>query len=92
MANEVRASHILVKTESQLATLVESLNNGEKFEELAEKCSLCPSGQNGGDLGFFERGEMVKEFEDACFNAEVGDVVSVQTNFGWHLIKVTAKR
>jgi len=92
MANEVRASHILVKTEDQLATLVERLSKGEAFEELAEKCSLCPSSRNGGDLGFFERGEMVKEFEDACFNAEVGDVATVQTEFGWHLIKVTAKR
>ena len=92
MAFEVRASHILVKTEDQIATLVERLGKGEVFEELAEKCSLCPSRQNGGDLGYFERGEMVKEFEDACFDNEVGQIVTVETQFGWHLIKVTAKR
>ena len=92
MTNEVKASHILVKTEDQVKTIKESLQKGDSFEELAKKCSLCPSGQNGGDLGYFERGEMVKEFEDACFDAEVGNVVTVQTNFGWHLIKVTAKR
>ncbi|MBO5434477.1 peptidylprolyl isomerase [bacterium] len=92
MAFEVRASHILVKTEDQIATLVERLSKGEVFEELAEKCSLCPSRQNGGDLGYFERGEMVKEFEDACFDNEVGQIVTVETQFGWHLIKVTAKR
>lgn len=92
MAFEVRASHILVKTEDQVATLLERIGKGESFEELAEKCSLCPSRQNGGDLGYFERGEMVKEFEDACFENEVGDVVTVETQFGWHLIKITAKR
>ncbi|MBR5556145.1 peptidylprolyl isomerase [bacterium] len=92
MANEVKASHILVKTEDQVATLVERLSKGESFEELAEKCSLCPSRQNGGDLGFFGRGEMVKEFEDACFDTEVGNIATVETQFGWHLIKVEAKR
>ncbi len=91
MATEVRASHILVKTEDQIKTLLERIEKGESFEDLAKKCSLCPSGQNGGDLGYFERGEMVKEFEDACFDNEVGSVVSVKTDFGWHLIKVTGQ-
>ena len=92
MANEVRASHILVKTEDQIDTLVERIENGESFEDLAQKVSLCPSRAKGGDLGYFGRGEMVKEFEDACFDAEVGDIAKVQTQFGWHLIKVTGNR
>lgn len=92
MPSEVRASHILVKTEDQINTLLERLESGETFENLAEKCSLCPSKQNGGDLGYFERGDMVKEFEDACFDAEVGELTRAETQFGWHLIKVTGKR
>ncbi len=92
MPSEVRASHILVQTEDQIATLRERLEQGVSFEELAEQCSLCPSKRNGGDLGYFEKGEMVKEFEDACFENEVDDVVQVETQFGWHLIKITGKR
>jgi len=92
MANEVRASHILVKTEDEIATLIERLSNGESFEDLAKSCSLCPSGNAGGDLGYFEKGEMVKEFEDVCFATDVDNVATVETQFGWHLIKVTAKR
>ena len=91
MATEVRASHILVKTEDQIKTLLERLQKGETFEELAEKISLCPSRANGGDLGYFERGEMIKKFEDVCFDTEVGDLATVETNYGWHLIKVTGK-
>lgn len=91
MATEVRASHILVKTEDQIKTLMERLEQGETFEDLAKKCSLCPSRQKGGDLGYFGRGEMVKEFEDACFDTDVDDMTTVETQFGWHLIKVTGK-
>ena len=91
MATEVRASHILVKTEDQIKTLLERLQKGETFEELAEKISLCPSRANGGDLGYFERGEMIKEFEDVCFDTEGGDLATVDTNFGCHLIIVTGK-
>lgn len=91
MATEVKASHILVKTEDQVQTLIERLEKGESYEDLAKKCSLCPSGQKGGDLGYFERGVMVKEFEDAAFDTEVGELKVVETQFGWHLIKVTGK-
>ena len=91
MPSEVRASHILVKTEDQIKTLLERLEKGETFEDLAKKCSLCPSGQKGGDLGYFGRGEMIKEFEDACFDTDVDDLTTVETEFGWHLIKVTGK-
>ena len=91
MATEVKASHILVKTKEQIDTLKERLAQGETFEDLAKKCSLCPSGQKGGDLGYFGRGERVKEFEDACFDTDVDEMTVVETEFGWHLIKVTGK-
>jgi len=55
--------------------------------------SLCPSGYNGGDLGYFGRGMMVKPFEDAAFSMEIGEVSQpVQTQFGWHLIQLTDKK
>ena len=68
------------------------LGGGVDFAWLAEKNSDGPSASNGGDLGFFSRGEMVKEFEEAAFSMRVGDVRMVQTKFGWHLIRVEARR
>lgn len=93
MTNEVRASHILVKTEDEARSLLEEIRAGKSFAEAAEEVSLCPSGQNGGDLGFFGRGMMVKPFEDAAFSMEnIGEVSEpVQTQFGWHLIQLTGK-
>lgn len=93
MTNEVRASHILVKTEDEAKSLLKEIRAGKSFAEAAEEVSLCPSGQNGGDLGFFGRGMMVKPFEDAAFSMEnIGEVSEpVQTQFGWHLIQLTGK-
>lgn len=92
MTTEVRASHILVKTENEANELLDKINSGASFEDLAAEVSLCPSGSAGGDLGFFPRGVMVKEFEDAAFDMEKGQVSKpVQTQFGWHLIKLTDK-
>jgi peptidyl-prolyl cis-trans isomerase C len=92
MTTEVRASHILVKTEDEAKKLYDDIQNGVSFAEIARKVSLCPSGQNGGDLGFFGKGMMVKPFEDAAFALEVGEVSHpVQTQFGWHLIQLTDK-
>ena len=55
--------------------------------------SLCPSGQQGGDLGYFGKGMMVKEFEDAAFSMNVGDISDpIKTQFGWHLIQLTDKQ
>ena len=69
---EVRASHILVKTLEEAQELKEQIENGEKdFELAAAQFSLCPSGANGGDLGFFGKGMMVKPFEDAAFSLEI---------------------
>ncbi len=92
MTTEVRASHILVKTEQEAKDLYNEIVNGKSFAEAAEEKSLCPSGQNGGDLGFFGKGMMVKPFEDAAFSLEVGELSQpVETQFGWHLIQLTGK-
>ena len=90
---KVRASHILVKTEEEANDLLAKLNDGADFAELAQEYSLCPSKRDGGDLRFFGRGMMVKPFEDAAFALEVGEVSApVETQFGWHLIKLTGKK
>lgn len=93
MTTEVRASHILVKTEQEAKDLYDEIKNGKAFADAAAEVSLCPSGAVGGDLGYFGRGMMVKPFEDAAFNMEVGEVSQpVQTQFGWHLIYLTDKK
>lgn len=92
MTTEVRASHILVKTEQEAQELYNEIKNGASFAQIAQEKSLCSSGQNGGDLGFFGKGMMVKPFEDAAFALEVGEISQpVQTQFGWHLIELTGK-
>lgn len=89
----VKASHILVDSKQEADSIKSKINNGESFETMAKKYSKCPSGKNGGDLGYFERGQMVKAFEDVAFNLPVGKVSEpVKTQFGWHLIKVYDKR
>ena len=92
--SQVRASHILVQTEDEAKNLKEGIEKGTiTFEDAAAEFSLCPSGSAGGDLGYFGRGMMVKEFEDASFDGEVGSVSNpVKTQFGWHLIKVVDKQ
>ncbi len=92
MPTEIRASHILVKTEDEAKKLYDEIQNGKDFAQIAQEVSLCPSGQNGGDLGFFGKGMMVKPFEDAAFSLEIGEISQpVETQFGWHLIKLTDK-
>ena len=93
MSEQVRASHILVKTENEANILKENIKNADDFAAAAAQHSECPSGANGGDLGFFPRGMMVKPFEDAAFSLEIGKVSEpVKTQFGWHLILVTDKK
>lgn len=93
MAEEVRASHILVKTETEANKLLDKINSGKDFGQLAKKHSDCPSGNSGGDLGFFTKGRMVKEFETAAFGMEKDQVSKpIKTQFGYHIIKVTEKR
>ncbi len=93
MTTEVKASHILVKTEEEAQKLYDEIKNGKSFAEAAAEHSLCPSGYAGGDLGYFGRGMMVKPFEDAAFDMEIGEISKpVQTQFGWHLIQLTDKK
>ena len=90
---EVRAEHILVETKDQASEIKSQIEDKKiTFEDAAQKYSKCPSKANGGDLGYFGRGMMVKEFEDAAFSAELNKVTDpVKTQFGWHLIVVTNK-
>lgn len=89
----VRAKHILVKEEADCNAILAAIEAGEKtFEAAASESSTCPSGAQGGDLGEFGKGQMVSEFEQAAFAAEIGQVVGpVKTQFGYHLIKVEQK-
>lgn len=90
---EVRASHILVKTEEEIKQVQERLKAGEKFEVVAKEKSIDGSKEAGGDLGFFTKERMVPKFADAAFALEVGKISEpVQTEFGWHIILVQEKR
>jgi peptidyl-prolyl cis-trans isomerase C len=91
---QIKASHILVKTEEEAGKIEARLKKGEKFEVIAKKESIDKgSGKNGGDLGFFSKGQMVPEFEKAAAGLKKGEVSSpVKTNFGYHIIKVTDKK
>ena len=93
-ATQISAKHILVSTQKEAQELKTKIDNNEiSFEDAAKKYSSCPSGSQGGDLGYFPRGVMVKSFEEAAFSAEKNKVTEpVQTQFGWHLIKVTDKK
>jgi len=90
---EVRASHLLVKTKEEVEKLRTDIINGKDFAEVAKEVSLCPSGQQGGDLGYFGKGQMVPEFEKAAFSLPVGEVSEpIKTQFGWHLLIVTGQK
>lgn len=101
----VKASHILIKVEptaddaakaaarKKIEDIRKKLTDGGDFAELAKEYSEGPSGPQGGDLGFFRRGQMVKPFEDTAFSMKTNEVSApVETRFGYHLIKVTDKR
>ncbi|MFZ1773363.1 MAG: peptidylprolyl isomerase [Rhizobiaceae bacterium] len=92
--NEVRASHILVKTEEEALAIIKRLDAGEDFAALAKEKSSDGSAAEGGDLGYFGPGRMVPEFEKAAFELEVGGYtkVPVKSQFGFHVIKVVDKR
>jgi|LSQX01.1.fsa_nt_gb peptidyl-prolyl cis-trans isomerase C len=90
----VKASHILVSNENDANEVIAELNRGSSFEDIAKKSSQCPSKSSGGDLGYFTRGRMVPEFEQAAFLMEKDEISSspVKTQFGYHIIKLTDKK
>ncbi|WP_171171442.1 peptidylprolyl isomerase [Ruegeria sp. HKCCA0370] len=91
--DEFDASHILVESEEEAKALKAQLDDGADFAELARENSTGPSGPNGGALGWFGKGQMVPEFEAAVIALEKGQVSApVQTQFGWHLVKLNDKR
>ena len=91
---EVHARHILVKTEDEAKAVIAALDGGKDFAELAKEKSSDPSKSEGGDLGYFKKGQMVPEFEAAAFALEKGQYTKtpVKSQFGFHVIKVEDKR
>ncbi len=91
---EVEASHILVDDEKTAKEVVKKIEQDEDFAELAKEYSTdTASKDNGGELGFFAKGDMVKEFEEKAFGMENGDISEpVKTEYGYHIIKVTDKQ
>jgi len=93
-AEEIRARHILLETEEAARDTIQDLNDGADFAELAKERSTGPSAVEGGDLGWFGKGQMVPEFEQAAMALEPGSFTEepVQTQFGWHVILLEDKR
>lgn len=89
----VHAAHILVEDQDAAEDIIKKLNKGAKFDDLAKQFSIGPSASKGGDLGWFGRGAMVPSFENTAFAMKAGDIsqAPVQTQFGWHIIKVLDK-
>lgn len=88
-----KARHILVSSETACNDLLQQLEKGADFSALAQQHSSCPSGRQGGDLGEFGPGEMVKEFDQVVFSAEIGKPQGpVKTQFGYHIVEVTQRR
>jgi peptidyl-prolyl cis-trans isomerase C len=86
------ARHILVETEDACNDLKTQIEEGAEFTDMAKDHSKCPSGSKGGSLGEFTPGQMVKEFDEVVFSAEVGKVHGpVKTDFGYHLIEITSR-
>ena len=89
MPTRVNAQHILVKSEDQAKEILNLIQQGKSFEDLARTKSSCPSGKKGGNLGWFSHGQMVREFQKAAFSLKKGQISQpVKTQFGWHIIKV----
>mgnify|MGYP004008526785 CR=1 FL=1 len=86
------ARHILVETEAKCAELKVEIENGTDFGDIAKQYSSCPSGSQGGELGEFGPGQMVREFDEVVFSAPVNTVQGpVKTQFGYHLLEVTSR-
>lgn len=92
-AEQVEASHILVEDEATAQEVLDKLEAGEDFAELAKEYSIDGSGASGGELGFFGKGRMVPPFEEAAFSMEIDEISDpVQSDFGYHIIKVTGHK
>ena len=93
LENKASASHILVKSSDEAVSIIKKLNNGDDFEKLAREFSIGPSSKNNGDLGWFNKDDMVEEFSEAAFKLEKGKYTKkpVRTQFGWHIIKLNDK-
>ena len=89
MGNKIKCSHILVQKQSDAIAILDRIKKGEKFGKLARELSIdTGSAKRDGNLGFFGRGKMVKEFETAAFNLQVGQISEpIKTQYGYHLIK-----
>ena len=89
MGNKIRCSHILVQKQSEAISILDKIKKGEKFGKLAKEFSTdTGSAKRDGNLGFFGRGKMVKEFETAAFNLQVGQISEpIKTQYGYHIIK-----
>jgi len=89
MSNKIKCSHILVQKQSEALAVLERIKNGEKFGKLAKELSIdSGSAKRDGNLGYFGRGKMVKEFENAAFNLQAGQISEpVKTQYGYHIIK-----
>ncbi|MCX7024887.1 MAG: peptidylprolyl isomerase [Spirochaetes bacterium] len=90
---EWKASHILVKDRAQAQEILRRIKQGANFESIAHDVSTCPSKSSGGDLGWFGPGKMAAQFEYACKNLGLGSISDVvQTQFGYHIIKLTGRK
>ena len=89
MSNKIKCSHILVKKQNEAITVLDRMKNGEKFGKIAKELSLdSGSAKRDGNLGYFSKGKMVKEFESTAFNLQVGQISEpVKTQYGYHIIK-----
>ena len=89
MANKIKCSHILVQKQSEAIAILDKIRQGEKFGKLARELSVdSGSAKRDGNLGYFSRGKMVKEFETVAFKLEVGKISEpVKTQYGYHIIK-----
>ena len=89
MSNKIKCAHILVKKQNEAITVLDRIKNGEKFGKIAKELSLdSGSAKRDGNLGYFSKGKMVKEFESAAFNLQVGQISEpVKTQYGYHIIK-----
>ena len=90
--SQATARHILVDSEAKCQSLIDEIKGGADFAAIAKEHSSCPSNRDGGNLGTFGRGQMVPEFDTACFDGEVGEVQGpIKTQFGYHVVEVTAR-